>query len=149
MSRFLETHPKIAAAVFGGVLLLCATLAHAGIGNPAAACSTLGGGTGACYVDCRNGSSANPGTFDQPWRTPISIGLHAFAPGDTISLHRDCTWNDGITLAALAIWAPSTVFNASALIRPLTANSHYYKNTASGIALLRVVSRLGRPAAEA
>lgn len=30
MSRFLETHPKIAAAVFGGVLLLCATLAVSG-----------------------------------------------------------------------------------------------------------------------
>ena len=47
------------------------------------------------YVDCNNGSNGNPGTSPQlAWRTLLKVGISTFAPGDTINLRRDCTWNE-------------------------------------------------------
>ncbi len=50
------------------------------------------------YVDCNYGSNGNPGTSpQQAWRTLLQVGISSFQPGDTINLHRDCTWNETLT----------------------------------------------------
>jgi hypothetical protein len=50
------------------------------------------------YVDCNYGSNGNPGTSQQQaWRTLLQVGISSFAPGDTINLRRDCTWNETLT----------------------------------------------------
>lgn len=50
------------------------------------------------YVDCNYGSNGNPGTsMQQAWRTLLKVGISVFAPGDTINLRRDCTWNETLT----------------------------------------------------
>lgn len=128
----LQRNPKLGPLLFGAVLLLCACFAHPQVGALPAACSTLGGGAGACYVDCIHGGDGNPGSFDQPWRTPLEIGLHAFAAGDGIYLKRDCTWNDGIVFGAIPYWIGGDQYAINGLILPPTSNGHYYKNT-SGI----------------
>ncbi len=50
------------------------------------------------YVDCNYGSNGNSGTSPQTaWRTLLKVGISSFAPGDTIKLLRDCTWNETLT----------------------------------------------------
>jgi len=50
------------------------------------------------YVDCNNGSNGNAGTSPQlAWRTLLKAGISTFAPGDTINLKRNCTWNETLT----------------------------------------------------
>ena len=138
MMILLQRNPKLGPWMFGAILLLCACFAHGQNAEPYAACSTAASpaGSGRCYVDCRNGSSANPGTFDQPWRTPLSIGLHTFTAGDAIYLHRDCTWNSGILMTSgykpwlqTTTWIASYAYPAGATIMPDTANGHSYANS--------------------
>ena len=62
----------------------------------------LVGGPVACasdyYVDCNYGSNGNLGTSRQAaWRTLLKVGISSFQPGDSISLLRDCTWNETLT----------------------------------------------------
>jgi hypothetical protein len=128
---YFENHPRAAWLVFAMLLLLCSIYGHAA-GTPAAACSTLGGGAGACYVDCFSGSNGNAGSIDAPWRTPLEIGLHAFAAGDKILLRRDCTWRDGLLLSPLGGWTASTQYSQNSYIVPASANGHYYQETAAG-----------------
>jgi hypothetical protein len=55
------------------------------------------------YVDCNYGSNGNAGTSpQQAWRSLLKVGIWnqqgtGFAPGDTIHLKRDCTWNETLT----------------------------------------------------
>ncbi len=66
------------------LLLLC-------LGAPLACASNY-------YVDCNYGSNGNPGTSpQQAWRTLLKVGISSFQAGDTISLLRDCTWNETLT----------------------------------------------------
>jgi hypothetical protein len=60
------------------------------------------------YVDCANGSNGSPGTFDQPWRTPLQLSIFGaaspgFQPGDGIYFKRGCVFYDGIHLSYITV----------------------------------------------
>ncbi len=76
------------------------------------------------YVDCNNGSTGNPGSFDKPWRTPLNVASHAastgFNPGDAIYFKRDCVFHDGIKFS----WVSSGITNSGTSSLPILIDSY-------------------------
>jgi PKD repeat protein len=50
------------------------------------------------YVDGTAGNDSNPGSESLPWKTISKVNGFAFAPGDTISFKRGCTWREQLTV---------------------------------------------------
>jgi len=83
---------KYGVCILGALLLFCACFSHSQTTNTS------------YYVDCQNGSNSplQPGTFAQPWRSPVRVGSFGastgFGAGDAIYFKRGCVWHSGLSL---------------------------------------------------
>lgn len=68
--------------------------------------------TAADFYVAANGSDANPGSLERPWKSLAAISGRAFAPGDTVRFARGTSYNGCLTITASGAPGKPIVFNS-------------------------------------